>query len=63
VKDGKTTRRPVTLGVRSPGFVEVVEGVEAGEQVVVGGIEKVSEGTTVTPQVVERTKPALTEGR
>jgi membrane fusion protein (multidrug efflux system) len=63
IKDGKATRRPVTLGVRSPGFVEVVEGVEAGEQVVVGGIEKMSEGAAVTPQVVERTKPAVTEGR
>ncbi len=63
VKDGKATRRPVTLGVRSPGFVEVVEGVEAGEQVIVGGVEKVAEGAAVTPQVVERTKPAVTEGR
>ncbi|MBP2646393.1 MAG: hypothetical protein H6Q77_17 [Gemmatimonadetes bacterium] len=63
VKDGKATRRPVTLGVRSPGFVEIVEGVEAGEQVIVGGIEKMSEGAAVTPQVVERTKPAVTEGR
>lgn len=63
VKDAKATRRPVTLGVRSPGFVEVVEGVDAGDQVVVGGIEKMSEGAAVTTQVVERTKPAVTEGR
>ena len=63
IKDGKATRLPVTLGVRSPGFVEVVEGVEAGEEVVVGGIEKMSEGAAVTAQVVERTKPAVTEGR
>jgi membrane fusion protein (multidrug efflux system) len=63
IKDGKATRRPVTLGVRSPGFVEVLDGVEADDQVVVGGIEKMSEGAAVTPQVVERTKPAVTEGR
>jgi membrane fusion protein (multidrug efflux system) len=63
IKDGKATRRPVTLGVRSPGFVEVLDGVEAGEAVVVGGIEKMSEGAAVTAQVVERTKPAVTEGR
>lgn len=63
IKDGKATRRPVTLGVRSPGFVEVLDGVEAGEQVVVGGIEKMSEGAAVTAQVVERTKPVVTEGR
>jgi membrane fusion protein (multidrug efflux system) len=63
IKDGKATRRPVTLGVRSPGFVEITDGVEAGEQVVVGGIEKMTEGAAVTPQVVERTKPTVTEGR
>ena len=63
VKDGKVTRRPVTLGVRVPGFVEVVEGVEAGEEVVVGGIEKMSEGAPVSATVVERKKPAVTEGR
>ena len=61
IVDAKATRRPVTLGVRSPGFVEVLDGVEAGEQVVVGGIEKMSEGAGVTVQVVERTKPAVTE--
>jgi len=61
IKDGKATRRPVTLGVRSPGFVEVLDGVDAGDQVVVGGIEKMSEGAAVTVQVVERTKPAVTE--
>ena len=61
IKDDKATRRPVTLGVRSPGFVEVLDGVDAGDQVVVGGIEKMSEGAAVTVQVVERTKPAVTE--
>ena len=45
------------------GRLEVIEGVEAGEQVVVGGIEKMSEGAAVIPQLVERTKPAVTEGR
>jgi membrane fusion protein (multidrug efflux system) len=63
IKDGKATRRPVTLGVRSPGFVEVLDGVDASDQVVVGGIEKMSEGAAVTSQVVERTKPAVTESR
>jgi membrane fusion protein, multidrug efflux system len=63
VKDGKATRRAVTIGVRSPGFVEVVDGVEAGEQVVVGGVERLGEGSPVAPQIVERPKPAVTEGR
>ena len=30
IKDGKATRRPVTLGVRSPGFVEVRRGRGGG---------------------------------
>ncbi len=39
------TRREVQLGVRRPGFVEVLEGVAAGEQVVVGGIERLLGGS------------------
>jgi membrane fusion protein, multidrug efflux system len=51
---GKAARREVVLGVRSPGFVEVKSGVEAGEQVVVGGQERLFEGAGVNPTVVER---------
>jgi membrane fusion protein (multidrug efflux system) len=54
VLDGKAVRRPVTPGVRSPGFVEVRTGVEAGEQVVVGGQERLFDGAPVAPTVVER---------
>jgi membrane fusion protein (multidrug efflux system) len=57
VKDGKATRREVNLGVRTPGFVEARSGVEAGEQVVVGGQERLSEGAPVAPKVIERTIP------
>jgi len=55
VIDGKATRRPVELGVRTPGFVEALTGVEAGEQVVVGGQERLSEGAPAAPTVVDRT--------
>ncbi len=58
---GKATRRQVTLGVRSPGFVEVIEGVAAGEQVVVGGQERLGEGAPVSAKVVERTPRAARE--
>jgi hypothetical protein len=44
----------VTLGVRVPGFVEVREGVAAGEQVVVGGLERLFEGVAVQANQVER---------
>src|SRR5229473_7567351 len=52
--DGKANRRQVELGVRTPGFVEVTKGVNAGEQVVVGGLELLAPGAPVTPRVVDR---------
>lgn len=54
VEEGTTSRRQVNLGVRMPGFVEITEGVEVGEQVVVGGLERLSEGAPVMATVVER---------
>jgi membrane fusion protein (multidrug efflux system) len=57
VKEGKATRRQVDLGVRTPGFVEARSGIEAGDQVVVGGQERLSEGAAVVPKVVERGVP------
>lgn len=53
-KDGKATRRQVELGVRSPGFVEVRAGVAGGEQVVVAGQERLSEGAPLAPRIVTR---------
>jgi membrane fusion protein (multidrug efflux system) len=55
VSEGTATRRQVQLGVRTPGFVEILSGVEAGEQVVVGGLERLFEGAPVVPNLVERT--------
>ncbi len=57
VVDGKVTRRVVTLGVRSPGEVEIASGVEPGDQVVVGGLELLQEGAPVNATVVERGPP------
>ncbi|HJR62699.1 MAG TPA: efflux RND transporter periplasmic adaptor subunit, partial [Gemmatimonadaceae bacterium] len=57
VTDNKAVRREVTLGVRTPGFVEVTTGVSAGEQVVVGGAERLFPNADVVPKVVERGKP------
>ncbi len=54
VSEGKATRRQVELGVRMPGHVEIKSGVAAGEQVVVGGLERLSEGVPVMATVVER---------
>jgi membrane fusion protein (multidrug efflux system) len=54
IKDDKATSRRVELGVRIPGSVEILSGVEAGEQVVVGGQERLSEGAAVRTTVLER---------
>lgn len=55
VKDNKADRREVTLGVRTAGWAEVQGGAIApGDQVVVGGIERLFPGATVMAQVVER---------
>jgi membrane fusion protein (multidrug efflux system) len=54
VTNGKATRRQVELGVRTPGFVEIKKGVENNEQVVVGGQERLAEGTPVQAKLVDR---------
>lgn len=54
VQDGQATRRQVSLGVRTTGFVEIRSGVEAGEQVVVGGLERLREGAPVAAILVDR---------
>ncbi|MCL7926229.1 MAG: efflux RND transporter periplasmic adaptor subunit [marine benthic group bacterium] len=52
--EGTATRKEVSIGVRTSGFVEIREGISAGEQVVVGGVERLGEGAPVAPNVVER---------
>jgi membrane fusion protein (multidrug efflux system) len=56
ITQGKATRRQVDLGVRTPGFVEARTGVEPAEHVVVGGQERLAEGSPVMPKVVERVR-------
>lgn len=50
VADGKASRRVVQLGARSQGVVEILSGVEAGELVVVGGLERMAEGMPLAAQ-------------
>jgi membrane fusion protein (multidrug efflux system) len=52
VVDGKAARRPVTIGVRTPGEAEITSGVEAGERVVVGGLAMLQDGAPVMPMPV-----------
>ncbi len=55
--EGTASRREVQIGVRTTGFVEIRDGISSGEQVVVGGIERMGEGSPVAPNVVERPRP------
>ncbi|MEU7904651.1 HlyD family efflux transporter periplasmic adaptor subunit [Actinoplanes sp. NPDC049118] len=47
VRGGQAERVPVTLGVQGEDVVQVVSGIAAGQQVVVGGADQVSAGQTV----------------
>ncbi len=58
VKDAKATQRQVTVGVRTAGWAEVQSGVEAGDQVVVGGLERLFPNAPVMARVVERHRGA-----
>ena len=51
VVDGKAARRVVEIGTRTRGLVEILSGVNAGDIVVVGGLERMQEGMPVAPQV------------
>jgi membrane fusion protein (multidrug efflux system) len=58
VVDGKASRRVVQLGVRSAGVVEVLSGVQAGETIVVGGLERMGEGLPVALRPRGQSTPA-----
>jgi membrane fusion protein (multidrug efflux system) len=47
VTDGVVSQREVRTGLRRPGLVEIVAGLEAGERVIVEGTQKVRDGTPV----------------
>jgi membrane fusion protein (multidrug efflux system) len=47
VEDGRAVRREVRIGRRQPGKVEVVDGLQSGDQVIVEGTQKVREGAPV----------------
>jgi membrane fusion protein (multidrug efflux system) len=47
--DNKVSQRTVKVGDRSEDNYVVLEGLQAGEQVVIEGIQKVRPGMVVTP--------------
>ncbi|HEX2513083.1 MAG TPA: efflux RND transporter permease subunit, partial [Chloroflexota bacterium] len=48
--DNKAALRPVQTGISAGGTVEIVQGVQPGEKVVVVGVEDLQDGQTVAPQ-------------
>jgi membrane fusion protein (multidrug efflux system) len=47
IEDGKAVMRPVQLGVRQSGRVEVVSGVKPGDVVITAGVQKIGPGAPV----------------
>ncbi|AYD62984.1 MAG: efflux RND transporter periplasmic adaptor subunit [Achromobacter sp.] len=47
VKDGRAEKREVTIGERREGRVEILTGVAVGDQLVVAGIQRVTDGGAV----------------
>ena len=47
VRDGQLTKRPVTPGPVSGGFLEIRSGLAGGEQLLVGGVDAPAEGMKV----------------
>ena len=46
-KDGRASQRDVTTGQREPGFVEITDGLAAGDPVVTEGLIKLRDGTPI----------------
>ncbi|MEP6591168.1 MAG: efflux RND transporter periplasmic adaptor subunit [Gemmatimonadota bacterium] len=61
VEGTKATRREVELGVRSPGFVEIRKGVDVGDRVVIGGLDRLTNGATVQATDVVRRPQGVRE--
>ena len=47
VEDEHVTRRPIEIGLRESGRVEVVQGLSNGTEIVVAGTHKISEGDEI----------------
>ena len=61
VVDGRALRRVVAIGRRTPGEVEILAGVAAGERIVIEGTQKIRDGSVVhelKPAAAAAEKPA-----
>jgi membrane fusion protein (multidrug efflux system) len=53
-EDNEVERQQVTLGIRTRGWVEILDGVTLGQQVIIRGILKVRPGEKVQAEINER---------
>jgi multidrug efflux pump subunit AcrA (membrane-fusion protein) len=56
-KDSKAQIRPIQVGIRLAGKAEVLKGLEAGEKVVVEGVQKLRPGGPVKLAPAEAAAP------
>lgn len=56
--EDKVDQVPVRIGSRRPGWVEILDGVKAGDRIVVEGIVKLKPGATITEAAAAPAKPA-----
>jgi len=61
VRDGRAHRAEVTLGERRDGKVEILTGVAAGDQVVVAGFQRLTDGAPVDVVPAAASAPARAE--
>ncbi len=56
--EDKVAQVPVKIGARRPGWVEIVDGVKAGDRIVVDGTVKLKAGSKIAEAKSEDSKPA-----
>jgi membrane fusion protein (multidrug efflux system) len=63
VQDNNQIKRvAVQTGQRRPGEIEIVQGVQAGDTIVVNGLQKIREGQQVKPQQAAQGDSSPTAG-
>ena len=61
IEDGKVTQTPVRLGDRRGALVEVIDGLSAGDMVIISGLQRVRDGVSVTLQKEPQTTSEVVE--
>lgn len=57
ITGGRAQIREITHGTRSNGWVEVLEGISIGEEVISEGVIKVRQGSAVSTQMIQPNRP------